>query len=65
MIRFKMGRPYDVTIDFGRTAEDIAKYPSLYPEGTMPHKDEQVVTKYPFSMHFTHGAEVSPHISGD
>ena len=41
MIRFKMGRPYDVV---DRT---------------------DVYTKYPFSMHFTHGDEVASHMYGN
>lgn len=65
MIRFKMGRPYDVTVEHELTAETIAKHPEWYPEGTMPYKEEEVFTKYPFSMHFTHGDEVASHMQGD
>lgn len=65
MVRFKMGRPYDVTVEHELTAETIAKHPEWYPEGTMPYKEEEVFTKYPFSMHFTHGDEVASHMQGD
>lgn len=65
MIRFKMGRPYDVVDEFEATADFIARNAEYYPPGTTPYKTSEIVTKYPFSMHFTHGDEVASHVLGD